>query len=883
MGFPRFADADDEQNQFGVSSKQVGPVVQKMDGVSRGDMLAAGVNPFTVRTGEPEKDANNKDWVWDMILFGGAAAVAAPITGGLSLPLWAAPIITGSLYGAAKIGQEAVTGREQKTITEEMTGMNLPLPARGALHAGEAVAMEGIGKAIIPGFKALSKPLHAASNHWQPVADIIFENIKIPYGKKLIDYGVPFTKTENLGKRTIREVFEPAVARLRGSANLVEKEAGLALTKGEQNKRLATIASVHLEKELHGMSLIERRTFTAAWNQPKLLKKREEWALKAGKKDEAAMYGNVRNAVDRLSSVIQQSGLDPQYEKLFRRSMIKNMNKYFTSDNPEAVHMLMSPQYKHIAGSAWTKETRKAFNQVIDDPGVSQDFKKVLIDLQTLPASVPREVFAASRTAHTKFLKAQFVDNYGLLSKKELPDYVQSKLNMFKWKDKTGEGFYWVPRDVELQMTDMELMERWANGMGNQLLSMWKSGKTVMRPAYHLRNMVSNAILADWGGLPIYRLDVYRKAIKGMRNNAPSWQRFIHETGGAGTMAKDELGMFEHAFLGAENGLDVAWKLWKTVAKPGVKMQNLEENMFKYAKYLHSIEEKGMSHLEAVFDAQKYLMNYGEASVGAGWLRSGMGAMSAMPFATWYTKVIPLTVETAFRHPLRFGKWLLFGAGLQDVALSNLDIHEGEWEQIKKDMPEWLSKGVTVLMPWRDNKDRLNMFNASFMMPGIGDINELINLFKFTSQGGLEIHNPFVSIVSSLKSQEKSSGAPLYNEWDTGATKMAKTGSYIMDQLMPSVIGDAKRIYGADWSAMHKAIEEDELAPSISQAVMSSLGFKMTPMDPAVQAVKAERYRNRMEGHIKSEIREKLRKSKSAKQTEKILKEYRKRIDELYE
>ena len=81
---------------------------------------------------------------------------------------------------------------------------------------------------------------------------------------------------------------------------------------------------------------------------------------------------------------------------------------------------------------------------------------------------------------------------------------------------------------------------------------------------------------------------------------------------------------------------------------------------------------------------------------------------------------------------------------------------------------------------------------------------------------------------------------------------------------------------------MHQAIEDD-YAPSVEMAMLRSAGFKLNPIDPATQAVKAERYRNKLEGRIRSEIREKLAKSKSSKQTQKILKEYRERVNDLYE
>lgn len=851
-----------------------------------------------------------KDILWDLVLWTGATALASGLSGGAGALFgaaraakWVKPLLTASIYGGAKVAQESVTGETQPTATEIIAGQEFSPAVRAMTHAAEAgvlmsptvtrVVGGATGK-LLKGIDVITaKPLSKLSKAADPYVSLLYEN-KLVQG--IANIPVPGTASTIEGGRTLRELFGPAVTRLSSSEEEVKKYAGSTFREALALKRISSSVHRSISKELDSMSLLGRREFTKLEGRPTPLANAEKYARDAYNKalrstdpDVARFAETYRARADALKEasdaatrisreIAYETKIPLKFDAPFRESLYKKIGAKFEGDNP-AVRQLFDPEYAHFTRTGFTKQTKKAMKAVIEDPGVSNDFKQLLKDLYALPARSARDVWEASKEAEMLFIKQRFLAEKGLLSATKKAGYVEGTHSIFTMPKEmqlaTGRSKFFVPRDVELQILDMAKLEQYASKEGAKWMSLWKSGKTIMRPAYHIRNLFSNMILADWGGLPWYRGDVYLKAIREMQSSSTRWKEFIRLTGGAGTFTHDDLGLIYGAVAGSQTGMDVVWRLFRK-GMGGYKyspanIQNAEENLFKFAKFIHSTEERGLSAAEAILDAQKYLMNYGEASVAAGWLRSGMGVMSAMPFATWYTKIIPLTVDTAVKHPLRFSKWLMFGAAMQNHALGETGISENEWEEIKRDMPDWLRKGVRILMPWRDNQRRLNLFNATFLMPGIGDLVELKNLVSVTSPGGLQVPNPVISVITALASQEKSSGAPLYNDWEDFTVRTAKAFTYSVEQLMPSAMPG----FGTDWNLYQKIIDEEKGAPTIEQAVLSSLGFKMVPLDPKTMKSKSIALARIHEQEIGAQLRKELRGVKTHEERQKVIEKYK--------
>jgi hypothetical protein len=237
-----------------------------------------------------------------------------------------------------------------------------------------------------------------------------------------------------------------------------------------------------------------------------------------------------------------------------------------------------------------------------------------------------------------------------------------------------------------------------------------------------------------------------------------------------------------------------------------------------------------------------------------------------MPFVRWYSKAIPLAAETAVKHPVRFGKWIAFGMELQNQALQAVGMNDSEWEAVQKNLPDYVKNGIYLLMPWRDKQRRLNLLNLTYMVPGIGDINELYQRSLPELVGG----NPIVTTLATLQSKKKFGGAPLYHDWELPETKFAKTFAYIWEQLSPAIVPG-----GTDWNMMWNAISEKQGAPTPEEATAGLFGFKLKPIDEAANARRKVAIDRIYESEMQTQFQKELREAKG-KDVAKIMKKYQK-------
>jgi len=812
-----------------------------------------------------------KEIAIDAALWVGSGAIASALGAtGVGLPLAAAAIYTGS-----KMAQEAVTGEHQQSLVEmgveAATGSNMSPAAEWAAQGIESALFFGAGA------KTIGKLVGGASKQALKGVDLVVQR---PTVQKAVGAARQVGEMAKPGltwldrnimigsERSVREMFIPGAERLQRSPELRSRNTAKVLRKAEQQKRLVEQLGGQLEKDLAEAHLSDKKLVN-------------EWFKALHDTDkQKTLYGNMSSkakvAVDNYEHGLMQTKTKSEYYQAYAESVPKAMKKVIVDDLgdpyvPHGIDDFIKSFEAGLSENASQKQIHKGIKNLLNDPNVSNETKQYMKDLWSFGARGPRALTKAAHEASRDYMFSKLKTMYSKTGS-------AGKAN-FERMTKGPLTGYWIPRDLRLQLDDYDTIERLAEGTGSKLLSMWKTGKTIMRPAYHFRNLFSNAVLADWGGLSVYRMDIYRKAFKEMREGSPRWLRMKNDAALATFHQNDlmitgkgiefESNIFDHIhnmFVKATTKSPFSYTSKATGEKVPLSLaglQNAEESFFKFAKYIHAIEEKGLSHAEAILEAQKYLFNYGEASLGAAKLRKFW-----VPFATWYTKVIPLAVDTAVHHPIRFGKWAAFGMAMQNYAIDQVGLTDEEYERLQGNLPEWMSSGMNLLMPWRNENGDLNMMDATFLMPGYGDFNELWKLLNFTSGSGLQIPNPAVSVLASLASKQKSSGAPLYRDWEPAGTKLAKIFSYGWDQFMPAIFG------GTDYDMWARAIREEEGAPTVAQAALSSIGLKMRPVNPQEMARKKAVINQIHEREFMSDFRKAMRKAKTQKDKQKVLKRF---------
>jgi hypothetical protein len=651
------------------------------------------------------------------------------------------------------------------------------------------------------------------------------------------------------GWKSIPEVMQPAVERILKKDFMV----GSTFRQSQVQRQLVTELGESLQKTVKELSPLERLQIGPAL-------KGEEVASKS-----------VKKIVRKFKGKIGSLRLDKRYEEHFWKELEKNVDKMDFGTGLEgglpALEKAAESIFLGLSEKRGFKETQKALRTIVEAPFAPTEAKVLARDLYHLPLSTPEAVAGAARKA----MRSSLVDYV-----KKTP-YVKGALGtadkakdwvLMRGKSEVGKKIgsmerklkgMWVEKDIALEIRAMDQIPQMAQQNFNRwFMTPWKTSKVILRPATHFRNIISNTVLNDWGGLPFYRGDIYAKALKEMRGGSKAWKDFQKLTGAGGTFSSEELSSLSTGLRLGSNQMDAAIAFFDRAVSVPRAWYSAEEQWYKFAKFNYN-REKGMGDLEAAYDAIKWTFNYGEVTRATAFTRQYM-----MPFFTWQSKVLPLLAETAVKHPLRLAKWWGMYEGMQHLALDKLRMSDYEWEQMQHVLPEYIQDGQFLLMPWRDSKNRLQLLNLTYMIPGFGDIADIMS-----HPVGELIGHPLVTIGGEIRANKKFSGVPIYYDWEEGHVKTAKVLHHMWEAVMPSWVPGAM-----DWRNIYRWYQEDPNSPTIDQIIASEVGLKITPIDEG----KARRSRQILDQihkrELSSQLKRELRSTKNPNKKRKIIERY---------
>jgi len=763
------------------------------------------------------------------------------------------------IYGDSQMQREALLGLS-RDITEWAAFMGPPSSGAAAkalmdiktigIWGGEKITSTTTGRLMA---KKLSQAIPNFREALKGFGDATWEVIASPVtGRELKIGGDVILKKDwsRIKGYTIADIMQPAVERMenvkvgRGTlASTFRKRQAikqLITSKGEQ---LGTEARAALSPT--GLLQVERAFQTPGLSYPK------------------NTLPEAKQVIEGLRDITKGTGASIEHTKQFQETFIKAWHKKSPLDltNPKeyksaARHVREIEKQMTGDPKNWNNDQiQLALKGVIESPDSSNALKATCINLYNLPANTPEAVGKAAKDTS----RMQLIDRLNNIPKivkheadGDMSDYMLSRIKEF-------DGVY-VKRDVELELRALEDIPKYAHKMFfGKFMPIWKTNKIILRPATHGRNIFSNLILNDIGGLPFYRGDVYFQAMKEIRGNSKLWQKFGQTTGAGGTFTLNEVAQVEAGMKYGASMLDKTLAIYDQAVKPARALYNAEEQMFKFAKYLHNTE-KGMSHSEAVWDAMKWTFNYGEVSRATGYLRS-----TFMPFFTWQSKVLPLMAESMVKNPVRMAKWVGMFYGMQELAISQLNMSEEEWNWTQSILPEYIKEGQFLLLPVRDDKGRLQLLNMTYMIPGFGDISDIK-----ANPGTWLFANPVWSTAGAITTKTKYGGVPLYYDWEEPGTKFLKCLEMAWANFMPAIVPG-----GVDWQNMYDTATEKPDAMTWEQMIASNAGFRVSPIDVTKSAAMTETVRRihmqEMGSRRKTEIRNAMG---NEKKIEKIVNKY---------
>lgn len=603
------------------------------------------------------------------------------------------------------------------------------------------------------------------------------------------------------GPKSLAEVFQPAIERWTPKMQVYYRNMNA-------RRSLVDEAAVESGFDLAKMKPGETNKFFSDMRKGKLPKELEQKikAIQLPKTHDAFLRRNIKKKFGGLSKDLEKS-----------LSKHEDLDDFI--DSPSTKKFLKGID-DQLTGDFKPKVTEMYLKRAMVDETVDPKLRLYARDILNLKYDSPQVIAEASKDAARQYLAAT-IKRSGM-AKIVKPVGEES----YDWMNWTGTQFsglkdLYLPRDIYLELKAIEQIPKiGVRSFNRWFLTPWKTSKVIMRPATHVRNVISNMILNDWGGLPFYRMDVYYDAMREMKRGGKFWKEWKKLTGGGGTFTLEDIGEMSKGQRFPSNGIDWAFAMFDRVAAPMRRFYNAEEQVAKLAKFMYNQKELGMATREAATDAMKWTFNYGEITRATATMRN-----YAAPFFTWQSKILPLLAETAVKRPWKLGKWWLYYEGLQRMGINSVGLTGEEWDKIHKVLPEYIQDGQFLLMPWRDANKNLQILNLTYMIPGFGDITEMM-----AHPSDMMFGHPLMSVAAALRNNRSFSGVPITYDWEEPGVQFMKMSKYLWQALAP--VPSFPAIPGSfDWDLMWKHYENHPEAPTWKQIAAAQVGFKIKGVD----------------------------------------------------
>ena len=366
----------------------------------------------------------------------------------------------------------------------------------------------------------------------------------------------------------------------------------------------------------------------------------------------------------------------------------------------------------------------------------------------------------------------------------------------------------------------------------DSVLRLWKTGKVVYNPATQCRNMLSNIILADWGGLPPHRIDIYAHAARDFLGKSGYWKE-AKKTPLLGTeWAGAEIKQFLAETSGLEKGSFLAKSstvIRSLLDKPGQMYQGIEQ-FFKLAVFINE-RKAGRTIKQAAAHAEKTIFNYLKIPPAIRWAKRWYS-----PFITFSFKAMPRFVETIIRKPWKIIKYGIMMFAVGEITRRMYGESKEEIEQEKKVLPDYMRKTILpgqishLRIPYKDKYGRSKYLDLSFILPW-GDIAEQWGQSHLVGRPFLPSHPFYISVAEVAFNEILFTGQELTaKDIDVGSEYWKKIGKQFWRQAVPSLAGSYS--YNKLMAAYKGEVDWAMRDRSLTEAVFDTFfGLKVRSID----------------------------------------------------
>lgn len=394
----------------------------------------------------------------------------------------------------------------------------------------------------------------------------------------------------------------------------------------------------------------------------------------------------------------------------------------------------------------------------------------------------------------------------------------------------------------------------------NQL---WKMMKVTLNIPSQIRNMVSNAIALNvFGGVPLHRIaPLLLRASREVSENGKYWQEAQKYGITGGTMSsaeliqmratleqylrkgggKDMMGAFAAMRIAAGNAVGAASDIYQKT-----------EVLFKMVQFIHE-REKGSTPSQAVDAANDALFDYTKVNPNIRFLRN---SPVGLPFVTYYYKVLPKLVETAYKHPTRFAPYVALALSIPYLTMSVLDIDSDDYESLRKSLPEYIrNKGSLFIMPWKDEKGRWQYFDLAPFFPWAAFTDPIIQATLRQDPKGaageaaklITPSGPIVTVLAAIATgRDPFTDKEILDPRQTPENKALALMSYVWNQTLPSMLaidlvnpqnasGAIPRLYNDAFGDGTGLDKRGQPRPEFLADAARLFGANISPLDPVTQ------------------------------------------------
>lgn len=306
-----------------------------------------------------------------------------------------------------------------------------------------------------------------------------------------------------------------------------------------------------------------------------------------------------------------------------------------------------------------------------------------------------------------------------------------------------------VQQDIAGQLLEMTEAPTTALHIYDTILGWWKTGKTVLNPGTHVRNILGNLFFSQLAGTSVWNpgnLPFYRAAVKALRDGGGALQE-AYEQGVLGAdFVSAELRQQLRALLPDPDtitpdndatpgrlmgiGKAIGQFVQTIIANPSHKaydkiaaLYQAEDEVFKLAAYLKAKAMLG-DPAAAAAHVRQWFPYFDQGSSPT---LKALGR-TAMPFLGFYRESIRIFGEALKNRPLALATGLSIPSLITFLSAAVLGLDDDELEQVRRDMRGRAGKllGPTplggqpmfsLLLPFRSGSGALQQFDISAIHP----------------------------------------------------------------------------------------------------------------------------------------------------------------------